>query len=159
MSFDCLASYYSLRIVKNNLISVIIPVLNEEKTIVRILDELTCFKEVIEIIVVDGGSYDRTREVVSNFSSVKLFTSDSSRSLQMNLGAQKANGSLLWFIHADSSFEQGVLNRIITMLQEVDCSGSCYLEFDKKGFWYSIYSRFSKINWSAFTYGDQCIFV
>ena len=46
-------------------ISIIVPILNEEKTIARTLGHLQAFDEGQEVIVVDGGSEDRSREEAS----------------------------------------------------------------------------------------------
>ncbi len=57
------------------LVSVIIPCRNEEKYIGRCLDSLinqTFPKEKMEILVVDGMSGDKTREIVRKYPQVKL---------------------------------------------------------------------------------------
>jgi hypothetical protein len=82
-------------------ISVIIPVLNEEKTIKDLVHQaLDGFN--IEIIVVDGGSTDQTKMLASDSGAI-VIDSKPGRALQMNIGAQAATGDLLFFLHADSS--------------------------------------------------------
>src|SRR3989344_5986256 len=49
-------------------LSVVIPVLNEEKTINKILIKVLKQKSAVEVIVIDDGSTDRTLEVLKNFS-------------------------------------------------------------------------------------------
>ncbi|MEM9340537.1 MAG: TIGR04283 family arsenosugar biosynthesis glycosyltransferase [Bacteroidota bacterium] len=139
-------------------ISVVIPTLNEELTIGHLLNDLKNANE-LEIIVVDGGSDDRTVEVVNSYAGVQLLNSQPGRAVQLNMGATEAKGEFLWFLHADSRFEGGILNDLLIQIKKSKCSGSCFLKFDKSGFWYTLYSKFSKINWSIFTYGDQGIFV
>jgi glycosyltransferase involved in cell wall biosynthesis len=41
----------------------IVPAFNEEKNVVRVIDELRAFDPGIDVVVVDDGSYDRTRDV------------------------------------------------------------------------------------------------
>ena len=49
-------------------VSIIIPTLNEEESLIILLNELTKFKELIdEIIVVDAKSKDNTLEIAKNF--------------------------------------------------------------------------------------------
>ena len=127
-------------------------------TIGNLLKELTISND-LEIIVVDGGSKDRTAQVVSTYGGVQILESLKGRAIQLNTGALQAKGELLWFLHADSRFEANTLRRLLVQIMKSDCSGSCFLKFDKKGFWYNLYSEFSKLNWSVFTYGDQGIFV
>ena len=87
-------------------ISVVIPTLNEAA---RIGDLLRALKSQVadieysmcEIIVVDGDSDDETREVVRQFSDVKLIESERGVSRQRNAGGRAANGELIVFMDAD----------------------------------------------------------
>ena len=83
--------------------SIIIPTLNEEEKISHLLDFLT--KNALsdsEIIVVDGGSKDKTIALVKRFKNVNLIeTKQASRAFQLNEGAKQAKGDLFYFIHAD----------------------------------------------------------
>ncbi len=67
-------------------ISLIIPTLNEEKTISQCLDTVVDIPG-IEIFVADGGSTDRTVEIAGQYRDVKVVTSVMGRSVQMNKGA------------------------------------------------------------------------
>lgn len=87
--------------------SIIIPTLNEEKFIPKILDRLVKQKERnYELIVVDGSSEDKTKEVVLSYVSklpIKFYQVDKRNvSFQRNYGAKKAKGSYLVFLDADS---------------------------------------------------------
>lgn len=81
-------------------ISVIVPVLNEEKAIAATLRALEPLRP-FETIVVDGGSDDRTREFAAACG-VKLTVAERGRARQMNRGAQQAKGEVLLFLHADT---------------------------------------------------------
>ncbi|MFB3061336.1 MAG: glycosyltransferase, partial [Candidatus Binatia bacterium] len=50
-------------------ISIIVPVLNEERAIAAALESLTLLA-IEEVIVVDGGSTDHTREIVAGTQAV-----------------------------------------------------------------------------------------
>ncbi len=54
-----------------NVLSVVIPVYNEEKTISIVLDELLLREEVAEIIIVDDGSIDQTSNIIGTYLSHK----------------------------------------------------------------------------------------
>ena len=81
-------------------ISVIVPVLNEEKSIAATLQALARLQPY-ETIVVDGGSQDRTAEIAAEFD-VKVIPSERGRARQMNRGAREASGDVLLFLHADT---------------------------------------------------------
>ena len=82
-----------------NKISIIMPVLNEAKNLRNILSQL-CLSDNEELIVVDGGSTDETLSIAGEFTK-KVFQAKSGRASVMNFGAQKAEGDILLFLHAD----------------------------------------------------------
>ncbi len=83
-------------------ISVIIPTLNEVE---RLGDTLGDLEEALpvhsEVIVADGGSCDGTRELAERFS-CQVVDSSAGRARQMNAGAGRSSGDILWFLHADT---------------------------------------------------------
>lgn len=102
------------------LVSIIIPVLNEEKTIVKLLQQLQEIRQQgHEVIVVDGGSCDKTISVVKNFSD-KVIQSNAGRALQMNSGASVAAHDALWFLHADTLIPDTAMKNIQQVLNESD---------------------------------------
>ena len=83
-------------------ISVVIPVLDEEArigTCVRCVRALAGFSE---IIVVDGGSSDRTVEIAKRVNGISVRRATRGRAAQMNVGAAMARGEALLFLHADT---------------------------------------------------------
>jgi rSAM/selenodomain-associated transferase 2 len=140
-------------------LSVIIPTFNEEHHIKILLQRLSAYKD-IEILVVDGGSMDRTLEEVSSFEQVKIISSKKGRATQMNTGADQANGRILLFLHADTFPPEAFDKHIGSVMHESDfIGGSFYLEFDRVHPLLRLYSLFSRINHTLFTYGDQAIFI
>ncbi|MGI9113583.1 MAG: glycosyl transferase [Chthoniobacterales bacterium] len=81
-------------------LSIIIPVLNEGAGIRSFLEKLRARAPGAEIIVVDGGSSDATRETAEPFCD-RVISSARGRASQMNTGAGVARGNVLWFLHAD----------------------------------------------------------
>jgi len=81
-------------------ISVVVPALNEAEHIVRTL-EAARQGSPRELIVVDGGSADCTRELADQAGATVLST-PAGRSRQMNAGAANATGNGLLFLHADT---------------------------------------------------------
>ncbi|MGC8711196.1 MAG: TIGR04283 family arsenosugar biosynthesis glycosyltransferase [Leptodesmis sp.] len=81
-------------------ISVIIPTLNEAKTLPLTLNKIQTITN-IEVVVVDGGSLDATVQIAESLGA-KVVNSTAGRSHQMNLGADVARGDILLFLHADT---------------------------------------------------------
>lgn len=141
-------------------ISVIIPVLNEEKSIAATLPELQRLKPD-ELILVDGGSSDGTREVCQRFGA-EFYPSSGGRARQMNFGAQCGTGDVLLFLHADTRLPPSAFDDIRLALQDQTVVGGRFdLQLDDArpmlrlvGFMISLRSRISKV-----ATGDQAIFV
>jgi rSAM/selenodomain-associated transferase 2 len=81
--------------------SIIVPVLNEAESIEETLRALAPFRNDAELIVVDGGSTDATRERVGGGAD-RLLVSGPGRARQQNAGAAVARGEVLLFLHADT---------------------------------------------------------
>ena len=83
-------------------LSIVIPALNEAERIEAALQALAPLRRRgCEVIVVDGGSADRTRELAAPLCD-KLLSSARGRAAQMNTGARQASGEALLFLHADT---------------------------------------------------------
>lgn len=138
--------------------SIIIPVYNEERNIAKLLDYLVPLQA--ELVVVDGGSTDKTIAVVEQYP-VKIIKSAKGRARQMNKGASQANGDILIFLHADCLPEEGFLETITRAIDNdyiggclthtIDSDSLIYRWIEASG---NIRARISKV-----FYGDQCIFV
>ena len=89
------------------MISFIIPTFNESSTIEETLSKLTSIiSEEDEIIVVDGMSEDQTAQIASTFRGVNVIESGTrGRAGQMNIGAGRARGEYLLFLHADTTID------------------------------------------------------
>ncbi len=85
-------------------VSIVIPARDEEAYLpacLQALRELDYPKELIEIIVVDNGSRDRTREIAAQFGATVLEGPDETVAGLRNLGAAQASGEILAFVDAD----------------------------------------------------------
>ncbi|GMH45855.1 hypothetical protein BSKO_13818 [Bryopsis sp. KO-2023] len=83
-------------------LSIIVPVLNEEQCIESIINYLKNLDPMpAEIIVVDGGSRDKTVNIARRLG-VTVLLSQRGRAKQMNAGAGKSKGEHLCFLHADT---------------------------------------------------------
>ncbi len=107
-------------------VSVIVPMYNEENYIEYCLDSLinqTYPTDRMEVIVVDGMSSDRSREIVkiyqNNHSNVKLI--DNPKRIvpvAMNIGIKNAQGEILIWMSAHSQFKNDFISRCVSLLQK-----------------------------------------
>jgi rSAM/selenodomain-associated transferase 2 len=83
-------------------LSIIVPALDEEAGIEPALRALSALRaRGAEVIVVDGGSRDRTVALAQPLCD-RLVTAPRGRAAQMNAGAGAAHGDVLLFLHADT---------------------------------------------------------
>jgi len=86
-------------------LSVIVPMLNEERAIAPTLDAIAAgasgAEVIVEVIVVDGGSSDRSRDEARP-RCARLLVAQRGLARQMNAGAAAAEGDALVFVHADT---------------------------------------------------------
>lgn len=144
------------------MISVIIPALDEEKSLPRTLADLKRQQGPFEIIVVDGGSTDRTREVAADEPDVRLIGARRGRALQLNAGAAVARGEILLFLHADTRLPPGAIRKLAGMgIRAGAVWGGFRHRFSGDDWRLRLISRLH--NWrcsvSRVFYGDQAMFV
>jgi rSAM/selenodomain-associated transferase 2 len=141
-------------------ISVVIPVLNEEKTIAASLRALLPLAPH-EIIVVDGGSEDRTREICGSFN-ITVLTSKRGRARQMNHGARHARGDVLLFLHADTRLPPSALCDIAAALSDPRYLGGRFdVELEGEHWMLKVISRMIsyRSRMTKVGTGDQALFV
>ncbi len=106
-------------------ISIIVPVLNEEKILRPFLLHLQEAAPACELIVVDGASGDASFEIAQQFSDHAL-RSARGRATQMNTGARVATGDVFWFVHADSRISAAAAGAIDQVLLDPEIVGGCF---------------------------------
>jgi rSAM/selenodomain-associated transferase 2 len=83
-------------------LSIIIPLLNEAEMLIERLRALQWLRHSgHELIAVDGGSQDKSPLLAEPWVD-KVVISPAGRALQMNKGAEVANGDVLLFLHIDT---------------------------------------------------------
>lgn len=107
-------------------ISIVIPTLNEEKFIGKLLKSVLEQKErPYEIIVVDCGSHDDTQEIVRSYDGVTLFISDKPVGNQRTYGGKKARGDVLLFLDADVQLSSDFLQESMKQIQSKSLDIAC----------------------------------
>lgn len=108
----------------HHMVTIIVPVLNEERKLGEVLRDLTAldFQDLDltkEILVVDGGSTDRTREIARSLRNVKLLEVSGpgrGRGAALRLGVEKARGNLVVFYAGDGEYRTKDLRDVVISL-------------------------------------------
>ena len=108
------------------LVSVIIPCRNEEKYIAKCLDSIIAndySQERLEVLVIDGDSEDRTREIVEKYtkqySFVKLLENlKKITPAAMNIGIKNSKGEIIIKMDAHSIYKKDYISKCVEHLEE-----------------------------------------
>ena len=105
-------------------LSVIIPALDEEASIARVIR--SCREAgPCEVVVVDGGSRDRTVEIARGEADA-VIAAPRGRAAQMNAGAAVARGEVLLFLHADTLLPGRSVPAVLDALQDPEVIGGAF---------------------------------
>lgn len=107
-------------------ISIIIPAVNEAASLPATLDRLRTQSIGHEVIVAVAPSYDGTASIAEANGCVVVESARRHRALQMNLGAARARGELLLFLHADTALGDGALEKIADALADGRAAGGAF---------------------------------
>lgn len=141
-------------------LSVIVPTLNEEERLAATLTRIATGRPT-EIIVVDGGSTDRTAEIAADFP-VIFMHSAKGRGRQMNAGVAKATGDLLLFVHADTLMPDGYADLIRRSFDRPGVVGGAFsLRIELEGRLVRLIERLAnrRAVHAQMPYGDQGLFL
>jgi len=146
--------------IERPLLSIIIPTLNEERMLPLTLDRLHCGRS-IEVIVVDGGSQDRTCQIALQ-DGARLAEVCEGRYAQQNKGAAMARGEIVLFLHADTILPYGYDELIRTALNDsATVAGAFRLQIDDPRRSLRLVEFFANLRSSVLKlpYADQGLFM
>lgn len=105
------------------LVSVVIPVLNESKTIDRLVRLARLSPAVCEVLVIDDGSIDGTADVASRAGARVMMSSMLGKGASMKDGIDKATGNIVLFLDGDlTEIQPSLVDSLIAPIvaQEAD---------------------------------------
>ncbi len=142
------------------MISVVIPAYNEEKALPATLARVLAQGIECEVIVVDGGSTDRTRAIAAADPRVRVLAAPKGRAAQMNAGACRARGEWLLFLHADTLLPDDALAAIAALPADIQAGGFRH-RFSGADWRLRLISWLDNLRcrWTRVFYGDQALFV
>ncbi len=109
-------------------LSIIIPTLNEERHVGALLSDLAAqTRAPEEVLVVDAGSEDGTREVVGRFAFAQLLEGEPPVACGRNLGGRSAKGDVLVFFDADARLPEAFLEDFLAEFERRRLDVACPL--------------------------------
>lgn len=104
------------------ILSVVIPVYNCEKTLNRLIDSiLNQDYEGIEIIVVNGGSKDKSQAILEEYGNkIDVLISEPDRGIYdaMNKGIKASTGDYIFFLGGDDYFVSGGVDKFVNCISD-----------------------------------------
>jgi rSAM/selenodomain-associated transferase 2 len=144
------------------MLSIIIPVVNEQETIGKGLAALQPLRQRgVEVIVVDGGSTDATLALAHPFADLAL-SAPLGRASQMNAGARRAQGEHFLFLHSDTMLPEQAVESISAALNQGErVWGRFDVRFDSPLLILRVVASMMnrRSRWTGIATGDQAMFV
>jgi len=108
---------------EKDILSVVMPVYNERDTVLKIIDKVLSLDIVKEVIVVDDGSNDGTKELLKNSrldERVKLFfhVKNMGKGASLRTGFEKASGDVVVIQDADLEYDPNEFKEMIKPIEE-----------------------------------------
>lgn len=119
------------------LVTIIIPAYNAEKTITQCLESVLCQTySKLEVLVINDGSIDRTMQICAKYeqkdSRVKIFDQENRGvSAARNKGIEYAVGKYLCFLDADDYLEDTYIERMCQIYKESPLSDIVVCGYDE----------------------------
>lgn len=136
-----------------------IPALHEADTIQEAVRSARAPQ--VEVVVVDGGSEDATRER-ARMAGARVLASGPGRARQLRAGAAATDAEVLLFLHADTRLSPGWDAALRRALEDPAVSGGAFrLRFEGAGPALRVLEWGARLraHWAGLPYGDQALFV
>jgi rSAM/selenodomain-associated transferase 2 len=150
-------------------IAVVIPALNEASTIERVVASAmgpeggatAHLVNVVDVVVVDGGSEDETQTRAIS-AGARILNTQRGRARQLQVGIEATKSDVVLLLHADTCLPPGWATAVLGALDDPRVVGGAFrLKFEERS------TRIRLVEWMArmriaaleFPFGDQAIFV
>lgn len=137
--------------------SIVIPTINEEHRIGKQIRYIRRLKKECEIIVVDGGSSDKTIEIAKK-AGVTVICSKQGRGTQLKAGAEASSGDIFVFLHTDTKLPSNAFSILQKFFEIQDNLIATFrINFQPPYFLLKIVSVFVRFDTFLTKFGDQSI--
>ncbi len=142
-------------------ICAVIPTLNEAQQIGNAVRALQADPDVANVVVADGNSSDDTHRI-AEAAGAQVVVSAPGRGTQLNRGADRAGGDVVWFVHADCRPPVGAGALIKRCLRRHDVIGGAFRTWtvrdDRRPAWW-LHLADVRSRYTGLPYGDQALFL
>jgi len=145
----------------NTTVALVIPVLNEAKSLMPSIERLKALHDKYHVIFCDGGSDDDTCVLLQK-DALNYCCSSRGRALQMNAGASTCDSDILIFIHADTSISSSDIELVKKAMQDESIVGGRFdVRLSGERFAFRIIEWMINLRsrMTGISTGDQCQFV
>jgi glycosyltransferase involved in cell wall biosynthesis len=114
------------------LVSIVIPAYNQGQYLVQAIDSVLAQDyPKLELIVLDDGSSDNTRDIIISYGERVVAGSHSNcgQSATLNKGWAKARGDIFGYLSADDFLLPGAISRSVAVLRDSPSAVACYCDF------------------------------
>lgn len=134
-------------------VSIIIPVYNEEKTVEKIIAQIKEVPIEKEIIVVDDGSHDNTKEILKNIEGIKtiFFDKNQGKGSAIRAGLKLATGDIVIIQDADLEYNPFDYLKLMKPFQKYGGNIAVYGSRFKGGGKFLFLSRLANVILNFFT--------
>ncbi|MBI5773114.1 MAG: flippase-like domain-containing protein [Verrucomicrobia bacterium] len=139
-------------LVEPRTLSIVIPALNAAAELGETIRHARKIPEVVEILVVDGGSTDATRQIAEQ-SGARVVASEPGHGKQLLAGATAAGGDVVVFLNADTWLPAGAGKAALAALRDPTVVGGGFWASDSKA------SCFARLVLAGQVAGEQAVFV
>jgi len=139
-------------------IAVVIPALDEAEEVESAVSSAQA--EGVEIVVVDGGSRDDTRERARELGA-RVLRTERGRARQLQRGLEASHGDVVLFLHADTRLPDGWDDALRQALDDPAVAGGAFrLRFEDEGVAIRVVEWGARIRgaWLGLPFGDQALF-
>ena len=112
---------------KKKIVSVIVPLFNEEKTILKVLKQLSEIKKKfnnLEVIVINDGSTDNSMKILNNhnylYDNIIINSTNKGKGHAVRKGMEKANGEYIIFQDADLEYDPNDFYKFFNLIEKFD---------------------------------------
>ena len=105
-------------------VSIVMPCLNEEKTINKVLQNVTSLQKnkdfyTYELILVDGGSTDKSLRIAKKFKNIKIYAlQNKKRGECLDFGIKKSKGEIIVIFPTDNEYDHRDISKLTNIIEQ-----------------------------------------